>query len=73
MKEGEKRRLFVHPDFAYGTNGPLPPNSLLIFDIEVVKAQAPKDADLDDDLDDGDDVDAGTGAGTIKVEAVKKS
>jgi peptidylprolyl isomerase len=52
MKEGEKRRLFVHPDLAYGTNGPLPPNSLLIFDIEVVKAQAPKDADLDDELDD---------------------
>lgn len=55
MKEGEKRRLFVHPDLAYGTNGPLPPNSLLIFDIEVVKAQAPKDADLDDDEDDEDD------------------
>lgn len=38
MKEGEKRRLFVHPDLAYGTMGQLPPNSLLIFDIEVIKA-----------------------------------
>lgn len=55
MKEGEKRRLFVHPDLAYGTNGPLPPNSLLIFDIEIVKAQAPKDAELEDDMDDSDD------------------
>lgn len=52
MKEGEKRRLFVHPDLAYGTNGPLPPNSLLIFDIEVIKAQAPTDSEMEDDADD---------------------
>jgi peptidylprolyl isomerase len=38
MKEGEKRRLFIHPELAYGTAGSLPPNSLLIFDLEVVKA-----------------------------------
>jgi peptidylprolyl isomerase len=38
MKEGEKRRLFVHPDLGYGTTGQLPPNELLVFDIEVVKA-----------------------------------
>lgn len=37
MKEGEKRRLYVHPELGYGTQGPLPPNSLLIFDIEVIK------------------------------------
>lgn len=41
MKEGEKRRLFVHPEMGYGTSGQLPPNSLLIFDIEVVKAESP--------------------------------
>jgi len=40
MKEGEKRRLFVHPDLGYGTSGQLPPNELLIFDIEVVKSNA---------------------------------
>jgi len=40
MKEGEKRRLFVHPDLGYGTTGQLPPNELLIFDIEVVKANS---------------------------------
>ena len=42
MKEGEKRRIFIHPDFGYGTTGFLPPNALLAFDIEVVKANAPK-------------------------------
>ena len=40
MKEGEKRRLYVHPDLGYGTTGQLPPNELLIFDIEVVKANS---------------------------------
>jgi peptidylprolyl isomerase len=64
MKEGEKRRLFVHPDLGYGTTGQLPPNELLIFDIEVVKAndetkgkKAPHalDADESSDYDDEDD------------------
>ncbi len=41
MREGEKRTVYIHPDFAYGTNGYLPPNSLLTFDVEVVKANAP--------------------------------
>lgn len=41
MKEGEKRRLFVHPDLGYGTSGHLPPNKLLIFDVQVVKADNP--------------------------------
>lgn len=67
MKEGEKRKLFVHPGLAYGTTGQLPPNSLLIFEVEVVKANAektPKDAAahefseneelLDDDLNDAE-------------------
>lgn len=38
MKEGEKARIFVHPELGYGTAGQLPPNSLLIFDIEIIKA-----------------------------------
>lgn len=41
MKEGEKRTIFIHPDLAYGTKGALPPNSLLTFEIEMIKAQAP--------------------------------
>lgn len=44
MKEGEKRRLFVHPDLAYGTRGQLPPNALLIFEVEVIKADTPRAA-----------------------------
>ncbi len=41
MREGEKRTVYIHPDLAYGTNGYLPPNSLLTFDVEIVKANAP--------------------------------
>lgn len=61
MKEGEKRRLFVHPEVGYGTSGQLLPNSLLIFDIEVIKAKSHdkdeaeafhgKDLDSDEDKD----------------------
>lgn len=43
MKEGEKRILYIHPDLAYGKQGPLPANSLLIFEVEVLKANAPKE------------------------------
>jgi len=45
MKEGEKRTLYIHPDLAYGTMGQLPPNSLLIFEIQLLKATstAPKE------------------------------
>lgn len=63
MKEGEKRRLFVHPELGYGMSGQLPPNSLLIFDIEVVKADAKPAAEVqqseseddDEDLDDDEE------------------
>ncbi|MCH9608680.1 MAG: FKBP-type peptidyl-prolyl cis-trans isomerase FkpA [Chlamydiales bacterium] len=40
MKEGEKRTLYIHPDLAYGLSGHLPPNSLLIFEVEILKANA---------------------------------
>lgn len=43
MKEGEKRTLYIHPDYGYGTQGFLPPNSLLTFEIEIVKADTPKE------------------------------
>jgi peptidylprolyl isomerase len=42
MKEGEKRKIFVHPDMGYGLNSPLPPNAMLIFEVEVVKANEPE-------------------------------
>jgi peptidylprolyl isomerase len=64
MKEGEKRKLYVHPDLGYGTSGHLPPNSLLIFEVEVVKASSPQSADTEEDedilsLSNGDDVSKG--------------
>lgn len=38
MKVGEKRRLTIAPDYAYGPNdyGPIPGNSVLIFDVELL-------------------------------------
>ncbi|MCB1111412.1 MAG: FKBP-type peptidyl-prolyl cis-trans isomerase [Chlamydiales bacterium] len=48
MKEGEKRRLFVHPDLGYGTLGNLPPNALLVFDIDIVKADTRHGSAMDD-------------------------
>lgn len=66
MKEGEKRRLFVHPELGYGTTGQLPPNSLLIFDVEVVKAASPEkdvtdafQSKISDDIDQGTDKERG--------------
>lgn len=48
MKEGEKRKIFVHPDLGYGVSGHLPPNSLLIFDVEVLKANNSNSKDNDE-------------------------
>ncbi len=43
MKEGEKRTVFIHPDLGYGTSGYLAPNSLLTFELELVKANVPSE------------------------------
>lgn len=51
MKEGEKRILFVHPDYGYGTHGVLPPNSLLTFEVELVKANKAKEEIADSSSD----------------------
>jgi peptidylprolyl isomerase len=40
MKEGEKRTIYIHPDFAYKMHHNIPPNSLLTFEIEVIQANA---------------------------------
>jgi peptidylprolyl isomerase len=42
MKEGEKRKIFIHPDYGYGMTGYLPPSSLLTFEVEIVKANSEK-------------------------------
>jgi FKBP-type peptidyl-prolyl cis-trans isomerase len=43
MKPGAKWQLFVPPELAYDVNSPtnIPPGSLLVFDIELVKINAP--------------------------------
>jgi len=43
MKEGETRTIYIHPEFGYGTSGYLPPNSLLTFEVKVIKANASHD------------------------------
>lgn len=44
MKEGEKRTIYIHPDFAYKIHHNIPPNSLLTFEIEVIQANASYDS-----------------------------
>jgi peptidylprolyl isomerase len=39
MREGEKRILYIHPELGYGTSGHLQPNSLLVFEVELMKAE----------------------------------
>jgi len=43
MKPGAQWRLFMPPELAYGDNSPpsIPPGSLLIFDVELVKVEPP--------------------------------
>ncbi|MGD2133086.1 MAG: FKBP-type peptidyl-prolyl cis-trans isomerase [Maricaulaceae bacterium] len=39
MRPGDKFRLFIHPDLAYGDvlRGSIAPNSMLIFEVELIK------------------------------------
>ena len=45
MREGEKVRAWIHPEYGYGQygNGNIGPNQLLIFDIELVGIDEPSE------------------------------
>jgi len=38
MKEGERRVIYVHPDLGYGPHSLSMPNALLVFEVELIKA-----------------------------------
>lgn len=45
MCVGEKRRLTIHPSWAYGKTGrpgSIPPNAVLVFDVEMLDITRPK-------------------------------
>lgn len=46
MREGGKRILLIAPDYGYGAQGvgPIPPNSVLIFQVELIKIESPATA-----------------------------
>jgi len=44
MQEGERRVLYVHPDLGYGRHGFSMPNALLVFDVELIKADVSAEA-----------------------------
>ena len=46
MNEGEVRTLFVHPELGYGEESHLHPGALLIFEVEVVRADAATDEEI---------------------------
>ena len=44
MREGEVRKIFIHPDLGYGRHGMSTPNALLVFEVELIKADASAEA-----------------------------
>lgn len=50
MKEGEIRTLYIHPDLGYGAQSLFEPNALVIFQVEVIRAETPPAAEEPTDL-----------------------
>lgn len=50
MKEGGKYQLFIPPNLGYGehSRNPIPPNSLLVFDVELLKVESAGAGDAQD-------------------------
>ena len=44
MSVGERAKVTIQPDWAYGgaRMGPIPANSVLVFDVELVSAESPQ-------------------------------
>lgn len=53
MHEGETRTIFVHPDYGYGSHGLSMPNALLVFEVELIKADGSADAQAASMIEDG--------------------
>ena len=51
MREGEIRKLYIHPELGNGKAGFDPPNSLLMVEVEVIEADASSDAHAASNID----------------------
>ncbi len=51
MKQGEKRCLYIHPELGFGSSSHLPPNSLLVFEVELIDPNAQMESEDSSEID----------------------